>query len=202
MGFSYVSMIDDSTTGGTGADAAIARQAQEIIVGHEHFLQPRRRHQHYFRGAAHFDLSRITAIPSKVVTRAVLQYRLRGSSVRDAAGTPESFPLLTSCASELLVADSDWRTGPAEPDGVIISDKSPISGEPLQPLSTVPPPGGGTLYTADITPIAQRWVARPEENFGIVLRGAREPPQPADNSRCTSAYGDFVLKVDFTVFVK
>ena len=202
LGFSYVSLISDSTTGGTGADVVFERKPGEIIVGHEHLSEQRRAHQHYFRGAAHFDLSRLSAIPSKVITKAVLEYRLQASAVRDNGGTAEPFPLLISCASELLVGDKDWRTGPAGTDGVVINDKTAFEGEPVRTLATTPLAGGGTLYSVDMTDLAQRWVARPEDNLGVLLRGEREAPQPRDNSRCTSRYSDLKLRVDYTVFVK
>lgn len=198
VGFSYVSLISDATSGGTGADVFFEREPGEIIVGHEHLAQPRRVHQHYFRGAAFFDLSRLSAIPNKVVNKAVLEYRLRASAVRDSAGTPEPFPLLTSCASQLLVANTNWLSG----DGVVINDRAAFEGEPFGALPTAPPAGGGTLYSVDVTSLAQRWVVRPEDNLGMLLRGAREAPQPRDKSRCTSRYSDIKLRVDYTVFTK
>lgn len=197
LGISEVLVFDDDTTGGLGGDVRLARKADEIVAGFERFHSPdpQRDIQHFYRGAVWFDLSKISAIKSKVVDNATLSYQLRQSYVKDASGAPEQFPNLVSCAVELLLATSDW-TPLISPEGYATSH---LPGDFLQSLPSGIP-GGGSVFRIDATKWVRDWVAKPHENFGLIFKGRDEASSPGRNDVCGTRYGDFSLEVRYTVF--
>lgn len=196
-GISNTWYISDKTTGGTGGDARLEAKPGEVVAGFERFYtsNPTRIHQHFYRGAVRFDLAEIGKLKSKVVDKATMTYKVHQSYVRTPDGKPVEFPNLTSCATELLVANEDW-TKMIGSEGYATTL---FPGEPvITKLATATPPG--TTFTVDVTEAARNWVAKPDENFGVVLKGSNEVRTGAQNDACATRYGDFVLQVNFTVF--
>lgn len=196
-GISNTWFIADKTTGGTGGDARLETKPGEVVVGFERFYasDPTRIHQHFYRGAVRFDLAEIAKLKSKAVDKATLTYKVRQSYVRTPDGKPTEFPNLTSCATELLVANEDWtKMIGAEGYATTLFPGDPV----ITKLASATPPGA--TFTVDVTDAARNWVAKPAENFGVVLKGSNEARTGAQNDACATRYGDFALQVNFTVY--
>lgn len=197
LGISDVANIHDDTRGGTGGDALLEHKPDEVVAGFERFYQPdpTRNIQHFYRGAARFDLSPISTLKSKVVDKATLTFKLSQSYVRDLAGAAPDFVNLTSCASEIGIASENW-TPLITSEGYALT---PLPVEPIiGPLPAATPPG--MVFRVDVTNAARDWVVKPDENFGVVLKGSDEGATGARNNACATRYRDFALEVNFTVF--
>jgi hypothetical protein len=198
FGLSDVATIHDNTRGGTGGDAALNRQFDEVVAGYERFYNPDpvRNIQHAYRGIARFDLRSISVMKSKVVDKAVLSYKIRQSYIRDLSGASPDFPNVTSCAKELYTITEDWSK----------SVTSEGYAETLFPvdtkIATLPATAvGGSMFQIDVTKAAQRWVVKPEENFGLVFKGSDETTTGgAKNDACATRLGDLSLNVHVTVY--
>ena len=196
-GISNTWFIADKTTGGTGGDARLEAKPGEVVAGFERFYasDPTRIHQNFYRGAVRFDLAEIGKLKSKVIDKATLTYKVSQSYVRTPDGKPIEFPNLTSCATELLVANEDWtKMIGGEGYATTLFPGDPV----ITKLASATPPGG--TFTVDVTEAARNWLAKPGENFGVVLKGSNEARTGAANDACATRYGEFALQVNFTVF--
>lgn len=190
-------------TGGTGAEIGTGVEPGEVFAGYEfHYSRVSERQanifQHIFRGGVRFDLGEIVALPSKSVEKATLRFRLAQSVVRDREGKSPEFVNLVSCASQLLLGNDDWTKLTGKVIAGATASATLIGGDPFAELSEATPPGA--LFAFDVTPLVQRWVAKPDENFGWVLRGRKEGFEGANNEACATRYRDFTLDVKFRVF--
>lgn len=187
---------DESPAAGSGMDSRLEKKADEIVVGYDrhHSTDPFRNLQEYYRGAVRFDLSSIVNEPSKVIDQATLSYGIRKSYVRNVEGESEQFPNRISCALSLLLATEDWRkkiTG----QGYAVEY---FEGDFFLRLPEAP--NAGTGFKIDLTKVVRTWVAKPDENFGLVFRGITEEVTGPQNSACATRYGNFALEVRYTVF--
>lgn len=184
--------------GGTGASIGTGVEPGEVFAGYEFHYERANVIQHVFRGGVRFDLGGIAALPGKSVERATLSFRLAQSVVRDREGRSPEFVNLVSCASQLLLGNDDWTALTGKVVAGATESASPIGGDPFVALPEATPPGA--RFAFDVTPLVQRWVAKPEENFGWVLRGRKEGFEGASNEACATRYRDFTLDVRYRVF--
>ncbi len=184
--------------GGTGATVGDGTEPGDIFAGYEFYYDRTNNIQHIFRGAIRFNLAEIAALPSKSVEKATLNFRLGQSVVRDRDGKSPEFVNLVSCASQLLLGNNDWTKLTGGTMGGATESTELIGGDPLVALPEATPPGA--RFTFDVTPQVQRWLAKPDENFGWVLRGRKEAFSGASNEACATRYRDFTLDVRYRVF--
>lgn len=184
--------------GGTGATVGEGTEPGDVFAGYEFFYDRTNNIQHIFRGAVRFDLAEISAIPSKSVEKATLSFRLAQSVVRDRDGNSPEFVNLVSCASHLMLGKDDWTKLTGIVAGGATESVELIGGDPFVALPDATPPGA--RFAFDVTPLVQRWMAKPEENFGWVLRGRKEAFSGASNDTCATRYRDFILDVRYRVF--
>jgi hypothetical protein len=183
----------DNPRSGLALDAYLRRKADQFLVGFERFHDEHLDLRYYYRSAAHFDLSPIVNIKSKVVDDATLTFEFDQSLVRGEDGTPERFPGAVSCARELLNA-TDWPapTPPAD-------EPTTFSGDVI---ATLPdnPPGPGTPFSIGVGKAVANWVLSPDRNIGFVLKGRQEDLAIQGNAACASLYNNPRLVVRFRVF--
>lgn len=183
---------------GTGATIGSGVEPGEIFAGYEFHYENANVIQHVFRGGVRFDLGEIVALPSKSVEKAILSFKLTQSVVRDREGKSPEFVNLVSCASQLLQGNDDWTKLTGKVVAGATESTALIGGDLFAALPDTTPPGA--RFEFDVTPVVQRWVAKPEENFGWVLRGRKESFSGASNEACATRYREFSLDVRYRVF--
>jgi len=196
----------DSTLDGP---TKFAPQSGEIGVGYEvvtensFFCDLGRAFAYFFRPAFAFDLSSLLPpkTPSIVIQSATLKYRMHRSDVGVQAG--QSFattaPASHSCATGLLTPTIDPKTytGTGLLPGDSIADLTQEDTQNDQQLQV------------DVTPTVEKWIAAPDQNFGLEFRGELElqgtDQHTADTffmtehefTRCYSYYTDVNLVVTY-----
>lgn len=129
-----------------------------------------------YEGAVKFDLSPLRQYGGPVVTRAELAYGVMTLRVSEADGGASS---ASFCAHHLGVASEDWTGGWG---GLIPHDDAALA-----------------FYTGNawaLTYWAERWLAIPDDNHGVVLKGDYETYQ-RNNAACVASLDDFRLVVTF-----
>jgi LysM repeat protein len=131
-----------------------------------------------YQGLAWFDMNKI---PKGLILSALLRYKWVDGMF--SPGPEYATTQKVSCASELMVAKNDWRTG-----------AQTIYADPYLQL-----PWGGSpeaQYSWDVTSAVKEWVQGSRPNYGFVLIGPNQwIHQEWGTVNCTSVYDDFVLDV-------
>ena len=181
----------DRTRGGLmgdGADTLLKQHSESVIIGFEHFSDGERTHNHIYRGAVKFNLGLLNEPPPKTITKAILNYTVETGSTKSDGG------FITSCATKLLFANSDWH---GIPEVDIEKADDTISGTIIP--GDLPTAVIGTKVSVDVTAIVKDWVAGKVPNNGFVFAGDKEDKGIiSDNEKCWTILGGFSLKVDYT----
>lgn len=197
LGVSDVAVVKgDTGTAGTGGVAVADRKPDEIVVGFErsYYEDPVRNIQHFYRGGIRFDLSSLSALKSKVINKATLNFKIFQSYVRSPDGTPEPFPNIISCATELYSGTDEWIKLVGTEGGTF---KAALPVNALISKLDRTAPGG---FHIDVTEAARQWIVSDDQNVGVVLKGGDETETPARNDACTTRYNGITLDVQYTVY--
>ena len=189
---------DTNPKGGLGGNARLEMRPDEIVAGFERSSNASSGNiQHFYRGAVKFNLESIRQISSKVIDKATLHFNIRQSYVSSADGTMAQFPNITSCASEIWLANGDWSK-------LITSEGYAVTPLPTDiRINSLPNALDGRTpgISVDVTEAVRNWLVYPDNNFGIILKGGDETVTTGNNnSSCATRYGDFTLEVHYTVF--
>jgi hypothetical protein len=194
FGISDAAVVKGSSRSGAAGAAITERQPDEIVAGFERTWSEDHNVQHFYRGAVRFDLGAITALKSKVIDKAILNFKIHQSYVRSPDGKPADFPNIVSCATEIYTATDEW---PALVGSDVVTFKAPLPVNSLiSTLASTAPDG----FHIDVTGAAREWVVSPAQSVGVVLKGSDEKEAPARNDACATRYNGITLDVQYTVF--